>query len=140
LTRDNMATWLVSLLLMCSPYSVVMQRGCKGMVLTATALLWKNVKEWSGRMTNVEDDCRSLMLGVNYSNFLQLLATLTCWPHCSCHKINVHTYSAKKYCFLFSTAFYFQQLNMCKYLYEHKNIQTETNWMSSTDMWLTEIE
>lgn len=31
----------------------------------------------SGRMTNVEDDCRRLILGVNYSNFLQLIATLS---------------------------------------------------------------
>lgn len=28
-------------------------------------------------MTNVEDDCRRLILGVNYSNFLQLIATLS---------------------------------------------------------------
>lgn len=36
----------------------------------------ENVKEWSGRMKNVEDDSGSLILGVNYSNFLQLISTL----------------------------------------------------------------
>lgn len=36
----------------------------------------ENVKEWSGRMKNVEDDSGSLTLGVNYSNFLQLISTL----------------------------------------------------------------
>lgn len=36
----------------------------------------ENVKEWSGRMKNVEDDSRRLILGVNYSNFLQLISTL----------------------------------------------------------------
>ena len=36
----------------------------------------ENVKEWSGRRKNVEDDSGSLILGVNYSNFLQLAATL----------------------------------------------------------------
>ena len=36
----------------------------------------ENVKEWSGRTKNVEDDSGSLILGVNYSNFLQLISTL----------------------------------------------------------------
>lgn len=36
----------------------------------------ENVKEWSGRMKNVEDDSGSLILGVNYSNFLQFVTEL----------------------------------------------------------------
>lgn len=36
----------------------------------------ENVKQWSGRMKNVEDDSGSFILGVNYSNFLQLISTL----------------------------------------------------------------
>lgn len=36
----------------------------------------ENVKDWSGRMKNVEDDSGCLILGVNYSNFLQLISTL----------------------------------------------------------------
>lgn len=36
----------------------------------------ENVKEWSGRTKNVEDDYRSLILGADYSNFFQLISTL----------------------------------------------------------------
>lgn len=36
----------------------------------------ENVKHQSGRMKNVEDDSENLILGVNYSNFLQLISTL----------------------------------------------------------------
>lgn len=34
----------------------------------------ENVKEWSGRMKNVEEDSGSYILRVNYSNFLQLIS------------------------------------------------------------------
>lgn len=36
----------------------------------------ESVKEWSGRPRNVEEDSGSLVLGVNYSNFLQLKSRL----------------------------------------------------------------
>lgn len=36
----------------------------------------ENVMEWSGRMKNVGNDSGSLILGVNYSNYLQLISML----------------------------------------------------------------
>lgn len=43
----------------------------------------ENVKEWSGRMKNVEDDSGSFILGVNYSNFPQLISML-----CDCRSVS----------------------------------------------------
>lgn len=36
----------------------------------------ENMRECSGRMKNVEDDSGSLIQGVNYSNYLQLISML----------------------------------------------------------------
>lgn len=62
----------------------------------------ENVMEWSGRTKNVGDDSGSLILGVNYSNYLQLISMLRdstvtvmslcsqwCWLLCAARKTHL---------------------------------------------------